>query len=177
VAEAETNGVIERLFRTLKEQIIHGRVFRTIDEVREAVRDFAALAMPNGWSRRTATAAPSTPAPHASTPTSGAPQSATACPGNRVRYRKSSGCSGGEDLGGIGGLQRGDAPTESRRSAAINRAGILQGFRPLRTGTLQRRILAETKSQGVPWRPGFFTGDALLCRPGDHSPGGMTQAK
>jgi transposase InsO family protein len=41
VGEPETNGVIERLFRTLKEQIIHGRVFQTIDEVREAVRDFA----------------------------------------------------------------------------------------------------------------------------------------
>jgi transposase InsO family protein len=40
VAEPEANGVIERLFRTLKEQIIHGRVFQTIDEVREAVRDF-----------------------------------------------------------------------------------------------------------------------------------------
>jgi transposase InsO family protein len=36
------NGVIERLFRTLAEQIIHGRVFQTIDEVREAVRDFVA---------------------------------------------------------------------------------------------------------------------------------------
>lgn len=42
VAEPETNGVIERLFRTLKEQIIHGRVFQTIDELREAVRDFTA---------------------------------------------------------------------------------------------------------------------------------------
>jgi transposase InsO family protein len=42
VGEPETNGVIERLFRTLKEQIIHGRVFQTIDEVREAVRDFLA---------------------------------------------------------------------------------------------------------------------------------------
>lgn len=42
VGEPETNGVIERLFRTLKEQIIHGRVFQTIDEVRDAVRDFAA---------------------------------------------------------------------------------------------------------------------------------------
>jgi hypothetical protein len=28
--------------RTLKEQIIHGRVFQTIDEVREAVREFVA---------------------------------------------------------------------------------------------------------------------------------------
>jgi transposase InsO family protein len=42
VGEPETNGVIERLFRTLKEQAIHGRVFQTIDEVRHAVRAFAA---------------------------------------------------------------------------------------------------------------------------------------
>jgi putative transposase len=40
VAEPETNGVIERLFRTLKEQAIHGHVFQTIDEVRDAVRAF-----------------------------------------------------------------------------------------------------------------------------------------
>ena len=42
VGEPETNGVIERLFRTLKEQAIHGRVFQTIDEVRHAVRAFTA---------------------------------------------------------------------------------------------------------------------------------------
>ena len=42
VGEPQTNGVIERLFRTLKEQAIHGRVFQTIDEVRDAVRAFAA---------------------------------------------------------------------------------------------------------------------------------------
>ena len=41
VREPETNGVIERLFRTLKEQAIHGRIFQTIDEVRDAVRAFA----------------------------------------------------------------------------------------------------------------------------------------
>ena len=40
VGEPETNGVIERLFRTLKEQVVHGRIFRTIDEVRDAVRAF-----------------------------------------------------------------------------------------------------------------------------------------
>jgi hypothetical protein len=34
------NGVIERLFRTLKEQVVHGRIFQTIDEVRDAVRAF-----------------------------------------------------------------------------------------------------------------------------------------
>lgn len=39
-AEPETNGVIERLFRTLKEQVVHGRIFQTIGEVRDAVRTF-----------------------------------------------------------------------------------------------------------------------------------------
>ena len=42
VGEPETNGVIERLFRTLKEQIVHRRIYQTIDEVRKAVRDFVA---------------------------------------------------------------------------------------------------------------------------------------
>ena len=42
VGEPQTNGVIERLFRTLKEQVVHGRIFRTIDDVREAVRAFVA---------------------------------------------------------------------------------------------------------------------------------------
>ncbi len=42
VAEPETNGCIERLFRTLKEQAIHGRIFETIDDLRDAVRAFAA---------------------------------------------------------------------------------------------------------------------------------------
>jgi transposase InsO family protein len=42
VGEPETNGVIERFFRTLKEQAIHGRVFQTIDDLRNAVREFAA---------------------------------------------------------------------------------------------------------------------------------------
>jgi transposase InsO family protein len=36
------NGVIERLFRTLKEQILRGGVFRTIEEVRNTIRGFAA---------------------------------------------------------------------------------------------------------------------------------------
>ena len=42
VGEPETNGCIERLFRTLKEQAIHGRIFRTIDDARDAVRAFVA---------------------------------------------------------------------------------------------------------------------------------------
>jgi len=37
-----TNGVVERFFRTQKEQVVHGHVFETIEDVREAVRDFIA---------------------------------------------------------------------------------------------------------------------------------------
>lgn len=40
VAEPQTNGVTERFNRTLKEQVIYGRHYRTIEEVRAAVADF-----------------------------------------------------------------------------------------------------------------------------------------
>ena len=40
VEEPQTNGVVERFNRTLKEQAIYGKVFRTLDEVREAVLSF-----------------------------------------------------------------------------------------------------------------------------------------
>ena len=40
VAEPQTNGVAERFNRTLKEQAIHGRIFRNVEEVRAAVMDF-----------------------------------------------------------------------------------------------------------------------------------------
>ena len=42
IGQPETNGVVERFFRTLKEQIVHGRVHETIEDVREAVRAFIA---------------------------------------------------------------------------------------------------------------------------------------
>jgi hypothetical protein len=32
------HGVIERFFRTFKEQVVHGRIYQTIDDVRDAVR-------------------------------------------------------------------------------------------------------------------------------------------
>ncbi|HUW59407.1 MAG TPA: DDE-type integrase/transposase/recombinase [Candidatus Bathyarchaeia archaeon] len=38
--QPQTNGVAERFFRTLKEQAIYGRSFRTIAEVRQAVGEF-----------------------------------------------------------------------------------------------------------------------------------------
>jgi len=43
IAEPQTNGVAERFNRTLKEQAIYGRVFRTVEDVRKAVRDFVEL--------------------------------------------------------------------------------------------------------------------------------------
>jgi len=43
IEQLQTNGVAERFFRTLKEQIIHGRVLRTVAELREAVESFVEL--------------------------------------------------------------------------------------------------------------------------------------
>jgi len=35
--------VVERFFRTLKEQVIYGRVFKNLEEVRQAVSEFVEL--------------------------------------------------------------------------------------------------------------------------------------
>ena len=43
VAEPQTNGVAERFNRTLKEQVIHGHVFKNVEEVRAAVNAFKDL--------------------------------------------------------------------------------------------------------------------------------------
>lgn len=43
ISEPQTNGVAERFNRTLKEQAIYGRVFRNVEEVRQAVGDFVEL--------------------------------------------------------------------------------------------------------------------------------------
>ena len=40
VRQPETNGVAERFIRTLKEQIVFGRIYRDIEEVRAAVRAY-----------------------------------------------------------------------------------------------------------------------------------------
>jgi hypothetical protein len=40
---SETNGVAERFFQTFKEQVVHGRIYQTIDDVRAAVRKFFEL--------------------------------------------------------------------------------------------------------------------------------------
>ena len=40
VEQPQTNGVAERFNRTLKDQAIHGRIFRNVEEVRAAVKKF-----------------------------------------------------------------------------------------------------------------------------------------
>lgn len=42
VSEPETNGVVERFNRTLKEQVFHGKIFHTVEEIRVAVAEFVA---------------------------------------------------------------------------------------------------------------------------------------
>jgi putative transposase len=43
VSQPETNGVAERFFRTLKEQVIYGGVFQNLEEVSRAVAEFVEL--------------------------------------------------------------------------------------------------------------------------------------
>lgn len=40
VAEPETNGIAERFIRTLREQVLDGARFKTLDEVRRAIGAF-----------------------------------------------------------------------------------------------------------------------------------------
>jgi putative transposase len=40
VREPETNGVIERFHRTFKEQVVHGRHYHSLEDLRRAVGDF-----------------------------------------------------------------------------------------------------------------------------------------
>ena len=40
IEQPQTNGVAERFIRTIKEQVIYGRVLQNLQEVREAVRRF-----------------------------------------------------------------------------------------------------------------------------------------
>ena len=93
VAEPQTNGVAERFNRTLKEQIIHGRIYRNIAELRDAVRDFVELYNAQ-WDRRKERL----PEPRSSS--SGVARrdlnqarrrETNLCPRNRVRYTESRG--------------------------------------------------------------------------------------
>ena len=96
VAEPQTNGVAERFNRTLKEQIIHGRIYRNIAELRDAVRDFVELynaqwiVEKNGYLSPLKLVRRGTPRSQ-----SGPPRETNLCPRNRVRYTSSSAIFGG----------------------------------------------------------------------------------
>ena len=53
--QPQTNGVVERFFRTLKEQVVYGRVFHTVAEVKAAVATFITRYNPPGASPGSAT--------------------------------------------------------------------------------------------------------------------------
>ncbi len=40
VGEPETNGVVERFWKTLKKQVLEGRIYQTLDDLRKALRHF-----------------------------------------------------------------------------------------------------------------------------------------
>ena len=40
VSQPQTNGVVERFFKTMKQEAIYGRIFNNAEEVRQAVADF-----------------------------------------------------------------------------------------------------------------------------------------
>jgi len=43
VGEPQTNGVVERFWKTLKKQVLEGRVYQTLADLRKALADFMAL--------------------------------------------------------------------------------------------------------------------------------------
>jgi len=43
VGEPQTNGVIERFWKTLKKQVLEGRIYQTLDDLRKALAEFVAL--------------------------------------------------------------------------------------------------------------------------------------
>ena len=90
VREPETNGVAERFIRTLKEQIVFGRIFQDIEEVRTAVRTYFDRYNQHWPWKRTATEAPpkhgATGWPQPSPRTR--PHNAALCPKNRARYNE-----------------------------------------------------------------------------------------
>ena len=76
--EPETNGVVERWNRTLKEQAVYGRVFRNLADVRAAVAGFV-----ERYNRCWRIARRSKRARNTSCVK---PRSVNVCPRNRVRY-------------------------------------------------------------------------------------------
>ena len=53
--QPQAGGVVERFFRILKDQVIYGRVFKNLEEVRQAVSDFVELYIQRWFLKGTAT--------------------------------------------------------------------------------------------------------------------------
>ena len=89
VEQPQTNGVAERFNRTLKEQIIHGRIYRNIAELRNAVRGFVEqynaqwIVEKNGYLRP----AQARQAWHTAMSHQARRMRPNLCPRNRVRYK------------------------------------------------------------------------------------------
>ena len=92
VAEPQTNGVAERFNRTLKEQIIHGRIYRNIAELRKRrprVRRTLQCPVDRGEERLPEPRSSSSGVAHRDV-TQAPPHETNLCPRNRVRYTKRS---------------------------------------------------------------------------------------
>ena len=90
VAEPQTNGVAERFNRTLKEQIVHGRIYRNIEELRKRrprLRRTVQCPVARREERlpepRSGPSGVGPPRCH-----SGPPHETNLCPRNRVRYKR-----------------------------------------------------------------------------------------
>jgi len=87
IEQPQTNGVAERFFRTLKEQIVYGRLYRTVAELRAAVETFVDLYNEHWLQRRTASLVLQRPGRRGTLSTAWrSPRKAVSCPGIRVRY-------------------------------------------------------------------------------------------
>ena len=86
VREPETNGVAERFIRTLKEQIVFGRIYQNIEEVRAAVGHYFERYNRTGYWKRTAYRSPAETRRPGWQERSERPHNAALCPKNRVRY-------------------------------------------------------------------------------------------
>jgi len=88
VSEPETNGVAKRFLRTLKEQIVHGRIYQTIDQVRAAIRGFVARYNATWLIEKNRCRPPAMREPRGTEPSWSRPLSLALCPSNRVRYTR-----------------------------------------------------------------------------------------